>query len=90
MNSAIESSRREKPAPFELTVSVAQVVIRVSMIIAIWLALCLSVFLGFFTVPLLMLMAFALVYFLFDLHRVLRRAISARRKRATSDDGGHS
>lgn len=85
----IDSSRQERIAPLEVTVTVAQVVIRVLLIISIWLVLCFSVFLGFFTIPLLMLLAFSLIYTLFDLQRVLRKTYAARRKKAESDASEH-
>lgn len=86
----IDPSRRERVAPLDVTVVVIQVVLRVLLVISIWLVLCFSVFLGFFTVPLLMLLAFSLIYALFELHRVLRKMLAIKRKKAESDDSRHS
>ena len=86
----IDPSQHVKVTPIDTTVAVVQVVIRVLLVISIWLILCFSVFLGFFTVPLLMLIAFSMVYVLFDLQRVVRKTVAAKRKKAKSDGSGHS
>ncbi|MGI5837820.1 MAG: hypothetical protein ACOX87_15195 [Chloroflexota bacterium] len=86
----IDPSRQIKVTPLDTTVIVAQVVVRVLVVVTIWLVLCFAIFLGFFTIPLLMLIAFSMVYMLFDLQRVLRKALAAKRKKAESDDTGHS
>lgn len=86
----IDPSQHVKVTPLDTTVAVAQVVVRVLLVISIWLVLCFSIFLGFFTIPLLMLIAFSMVYFLFDLQRVVRKMLATKRKKAESDDSGHS
>jgi len=59
------------------------------LVIAVWLLLCFSVFLGFFTVPLLMLMAFSFIFVIFDLQRVLRRRAAENRRKAEDNDVGN-
>ena len=46
---------------------------RVAFIIAIWLAVFIIMFLGYLTIPLVMLTVFMAVYTVFDLRRAIRR-----------------
>lgn len=44
----IDPSRQIKVTPLDTTVIVAQVVVRVLVVVTIWLVLCFAIFLGFF------------------------------------------
>jgi len=60
---------------------IAWVILRVSLIISLWLVLCLGVFLGYLTIPLVILLAFTLAYVGFGLARSLRGQITQQKER---------
>jgi len=56
------------------------VLFRVSFVLAVWLLLFVSVFLGFFTVPLLFILSFIFGYALYRLYTNMVRLLDLRRK----------
>lgn len=61
------------------------VIVRIGFVLAIWLVLQTGLFLGLFTVPLLLLMAFGIIWFVFDIGRNYPKMVARWRDRKRTD-----
>ncbi len=61
--------------------SMAWALVRVGLVLAIWLALQMGMFLGLFTIPLVMLMLFSAAWFVLDIGRNYPKMIARWRNR---------
>lgn len=74
----VDPPGEEKVTPASLVWDIIWVLARISIVLAVWLLLFVAVFLGFFTVPFLLLLSFTLAYVLYRLLLSLRRLIAPR------------
>lgn len=73
----IVPGEEEPPSVLEMT----WVLLRVAPVIAIWLILLIGLFVGLFTVPLIVLLGFIAVWSLVALRKTLPRLLARRRER---------
>ena len=71
----------EPPSVLEMTWAWTTVLLRVALVIAIWLILQIGIFVGLFTVPLIVLLGFSAVWSLVALRKTLPRLLARRRER---------
>lgn len=76
------SVERQRLSPLELIV----VLVRVGVVLVVWLAVFLFAFLGYLTLPAVVLLAFLVVYGALDVYRVRARRAAAARRAPVMDD----
>lgn len=83
MHDVRPSVERQRLSPLELIV----VLVRVGVVLVVWLAVFLFAFLGYLTLPAVVLLAFLVGYGALDVYRVrARRAAAAARRASAMDD----